>query len=103
MNRPRQNQLEIHAAYSPAGHKMHAVVFRDLYFGTRQLDKFYTKREAVVYAEQQAVKRRTSFVRDRRRRPRLADRKKFTAWQKRQQRVAQRQRRARLNAEGAQP
>jgi hypothetical protein len=90
--RLKYSQLEIHAAYSAGGFRMWSVVCRDLYFGLRQLDKFYTRPEAIKAAERTARKLRVPFERGRRRRPEvhLAERKKFTAWQTRQQRVAQR-------------
>lgn len=90
--KPRHSQLEIHAAYSAGGFRVWSVVCRDLYFGLRQLDKFHTRPEAIKAAERMARKLCVPFERGRRRRPevRLAERKKFHAWEKRQQRVAQR-------------
>jgi hypothetical protein len=65
---------------------------RDLLYGLRHLGKFYSKREAITAAERLSRKMHTPFERGRRRRPevRLAERKKFVAWERRQRRVAQR-------------
>jgi hypothetical protein len=89
---PKYSQLEIHAAYSPAGFRTWSVVLRDLLYGARHLDKFYSKREAITAAERLARVQRIPFERGRRQKPavRLAERTKFAAWQKRQQLVAQR-------------
>jgi hypothetical protein len=89
---PKYSQLEIHSSYSPAGFCTWSIVLRDLLYGLRQLEKFYSKREAVGAAEKLSRKMRTPFERGHRRRPevRLAERTKFAAYQERQQRVAQR-------------
>lgn len=93
-SKPKYSQLEIHSGYSPGGFRTWSVVLRDLLYGLRQLEKFYTKPEAIAAAERLARKMHAPFERGRRRRPevRLAERKKFAAWEKRQQRVAARQR-----------
>lgn len=89
---PKCSQLEIHLTYSRAGFRTWSVVLRDLLYGARQLDTFYSKREAVAAAERLSRKQRIPIERGRRQRPevRLAERKKFAAYQKRQARVAQR-------------
>lgn len=97
--RPSHSQLEIHATYSRAGFRTWSVLLRDLYFGARQLDTFYSKREAVAAAERLSRKRHIPIERRRQQKPEacLRERKKFAAYQKRQQRVAQRAaRRARI-------
>lgn len=87
----RHSQLEIHAAYSPAGFRVWSVMVRDLLYGLRRLDKFYSRREAIAYAERWSHKMRVHFERGRRRpEVRLAERTKFAAWQKRQQLIVQR-------------
>ena len=90
MTRPRHNQIEIGRIITPGGVDAWAVVFRGLYFGPRPLERQWTKPDAIRAAERLARKLRTPFVRDHRRRPRLSERTKFAAWQKRQQLIAQR-------------
>jgi hypothetical protein len=104
MTHPRTNQIEISRTTSPGGINAWAVVFRDLYFGPRHLERHWTKPDAIRAAEKLARKMRVPFERSCREKPavRLAEQKKFAAWKRRQARVAQRQRRARLKAEGAQ-
>jgi hypothetical protein len=93
MTHPRQNQIEISRIVTPGGANAWAVVFRDLYLGPRQLERHWTKPDAIRAAERLARKMRVVFTRDRRRRVvSAAEQTKFSAWQKRQQRVAQRQR-----------
>jgi hypothetical protein len=90
--RPKYSQIEIHSSYSPAGFRTWSVVLRDFLYGLRCLGKFYTRPEAVAAAERLARKTRTPFDRGRRQKPEacLAERKKFAAWERRQQLVAQR-------------
>jgi hypothetical protein len=89
-SKPKYSQLEIHSSYSPAGFRTWSVMVRDLLYGLRHHGKFYSKREAIAAAEKLSRKTHTPFVRDRRRRPRLSERTKFSAWEKRQRRIAQR-------------
>jgi hypothetical protein len=92
MIRPRTNEIEISRVTTPGGLAAWAVVFRDLYFGPRWLERHWTKPDAVRAAEKLSRKMRVVFTRDRRRRTvSAAEQTKFSAWQKRQQRVAQRQ------------
>jgi hypothetical protein len=92
MIRPRTNQIEIGRTITPGGADAWSVIFRDLYFGPRQLERHWTKPDAVRAAERLSRKMRVHFERGRRQKPevRLAERTKFAAWEKRQQRVAQR-------------
>jgi hypothetical protein len=89
---PKCSQLEIHPAYSPAGFRVWSVMVRDLLYGLRHLDKFYSKREAITAAERMARKMHTPFERGRRQKPevRLSERKKFAEYEKRQRLVAAR-------------
>jgi hypothetical protein len=91
-SKPKYSQLEIHSSYSPAGFRVWSVMVRDLLYGLRHHGKFYSKCEATTAAERLSRKLRIRFERGHRRRPevRLAERTKFAAWEKRQQRVAQR-------------
>jgi hypothetical protein len=88
MIRPRTNEIEISRVTTPGGLAAWAVVFRDLYFGPRWLERHWTKPDAIRAAKKLSRKMRVPFVRDRRR-P-AVDQTKFAAWEKRQQRVAQR-------------
>jgi hypothetical protein len=91
MNRPNHNQIEISRIVTPGGIGAWAVVFRDLYFGPRPLERHWTKPDAIRAAERLARKMRVVFTRDRRRRVvSAAEQTKFAAWQKRQRLVAAR-------------
>jgi hypothetical protein len=89
---PKCSQLEIHAAYSPAGFRVWSVMVRDLLYGLRHHGKFYSKPDAVRAAERLSRKLRVPFERGHQRRPEacLAERTKFAAWEQRQRRVAAR-------------
>ncbi len=92
MTRPQHNQIEIARIITPGGADAWAVVLRDLYFGPRQLERHWTKPDAVRAAERLARKMHSPFERGHRRRPevRLSERAKFAAWQKRQARISAR-------------
>jgi hypothetical protein len=88
MNRPRTNQIKIGRIITAGGVDAWAVVFCDLCFGPRRLERCWTKPDAIRAAERLSRIMHTPFVRDRRRRP--VDQTKFAAWQKRQVLIAQR-------------
>jgi hypothetical protein len=99
---PRQNQIEIRVRVSITGRRTWSVDVRDLYFGLRRFAVFNSRHEAVAAAMKLSRDRRIPFVGARRAAKVVAHGKKFAAWERRQARVAQRQRRAVLKAEGAQ-
>jgi hypothetical protein len=84
------NQIETHRFVTPGGLDKWAVYLRDLY-QPRRLAEFWSKAEAIRAAKRLSLRHRVPFERGQRRPlKRLRARTKFIAWQKRQQRVAQR-------------
>src|SRR5450759_3780225 len=89
---PRQNRIEVRVRYSVTGRRTWSVDIRDIFFGPRRFDIFTTRQEAVAAAVKLPANRRIPFVGARRAAKVVAHEKKFDAWERRQQRVAARQR-----------
>jgi hypothetical protein len=92
MPTPRQNRIEVRVRYSVTGRRTWSVDIRDLFFGPRRFDMFDTRQEAVAAAVKLSHAKQIPFVGARRAAKVVAHGKKFVAWERRQARVAQRQR-----------
>jgi hypothetical protein len=90
MPTPRQNRIEVRVRYSITGRRTWSVDIRDIFFGPRRDSLHTTRQEAVATAMKLSRAKGIPFDGA----PQAAKveehGKKFLAWQKRQQLVAQR-------------